>query len=174
MKDVATTKQAHGRIAALDGMRAIAALRVVVWHVTGWAVATWLVSAIPAMFFVTYPALAKLNFIGLTNPHSAVLAAVIFNALITGTVGVTVIVMGAPACKATPLESTAAWVIVMVPATVPVITAALAAEPKDAAVLPAGIVKLIVREPFVKRTSGLSALLVELNVRVSEPFTANG
>jgi K+-transporting ATPase ATPase B chain len=37
---------------------------------------------IPAMFFVTYPALAKLNFIGLTNPQSAVLAAVIFNALI--------------------------------------------------------------------------------------------
>ena len=37
---------------------------------------------IPAMFFVTYPALAKLNFMGLTNSHSAVLAAVIFNALI--------------------------------------------------------------------------------------------
>jgi len=37
---------------------------------------------IPAMFFVTYPALGKLNFMGLTNPHSAVLAAVIFNALI--------------------------------------------------------------------------------------------
>ena len=53
MKDVATMKQADGRISALDGMRAIAALRVVVWHVTGWALATWLVSAIPAMFFVT-------------------------------------------------------------------------------------------------------------------------
>jgi len=37
---------------------------------------------IPAMFFVTYPALAKLNFMGLSNPQSAVLAAVIFNALI--------------------------------------------------------------------------------------------
>jgi K+-transporting ATPase ATPase B chain len=37
---------------------------------------------IPAMFFVTYPALGKLNFMGLSNPHSAVLAAVIFNALI--------------------------------------------------------------------------------------------
>jgi K+-transporting ATPase ATPase B chain len=37
---------------------------------------------IPAMFLVTYPALAKLNFMGLTNPQSAVLAAVIFNALI--------------------------------------------------------------------------------------------
>ncbi|HWD38478.1 MAG TPA: potassium-transporting ATPase subunit KdpB, partial [Fimbriimonas sp.] len=37
---------------------------------------------IPAMFFVTYPELNKLNIIGLTNPHSAVLAAVIFNALI--------------------------------------------------------------------------------------------
>ncbi|MHB8637935.1 MAG: potassium-transporting ATPase subunit KdpB [Fimbriimonadaceae bacterium] len=37
---------------------------------------------IPAMFFVTYPELKALNFIGLTNPHSAILAAVIFNALI--------------------------------------------------------------------------------------------
>jgi K+-transporting ATPase ATPase B chain len=37
---------------------------------------------IPAMFLVTYPALGALNFIGLTNPHSAILAAVIFNALI--------------------------------------------------------------------------------------------
>ena len=37
---------------------------------------------IPAMFLVTYPALGKLNFMGLSNPRSAVLAAVIFNALI--------------------------------------------------------------------------------------------
>ena len=37
---------------------------------------------IPAMFIATYPELIKLNFIGLTNPHSAILAAVIFNALI--------------------------------------------------------------------------------------------
>jgi K+-transporting ATPase ATPase B chain len=37
---------------------------------------------IPAMFFVTYPALSQLNFMHLTNPQSAVLAAVIFNALI--------------------------------------------------------------------------------------------
>jgi K+-transporting ATPase ATPase B chain len=37
---------------------------------------------IPAMFFVTYPALGALNFMRLTNPQSAVLAAVIFNALI--------------------------------------------------------------------------------------------
>ena len=37
---------------------------------------------IPAMFFVTYPALGALNFMHLTNPQSAVLAAVIFNALI--------------------------------------------------------------------------------------------
>jgi K+-transporting ATPase ATPase B chain len=37
---------------------------------------------IPAMFFVTYPELRALNFIGLSNPHSAILAAVIFNALI--------------------------------------------------------------------------------------------
>ena len=37
---------------------------------------------IPAMFMSTYPALAKLNIMHLHNPQSAVLAAVIFNALI--------------------------------------------------------------------------------------------
>jgi len=37
---------------------------------------------IPAMFMVTYPALAKLNIMYLRTPQSAVLAAVIFNALI--------------------------------------------------------------------------------------------
>jgi K+-transporting ATPase ATPase B chain len=37
---------------------------------------------IPAMFVATYPALGKLNIMGLHTPQSAVLAAVIFNALI--------------------------------------------------------------------------------------------
>ncbi|MDX2267532.1 MAG: potassium-transporting ATPase subunit KdpB [Bryobacter sp.] len=37
---------------------------------------------IPAMFMATYPALGALNVMGLRNPKSAVLAAVIFNALI--------------------------------------------------------------------------------------------
>lgn len=37
---------------------------------------------IPAMFMVTYPALGQLNIMGLANPQSAILAAVIFNALI--------------------------------------------------------------------------------------------
>ena len=37
---------------------------------------------IPAMFMVTYPSLAKLNIMGLHTSQSAVLAAVIFNALI--------------------------------------------------------------------------------------------
>jgi len=37
---------------------------------------------IPAMFMVTYPALSNLNIMGLHTPQSAVLAAVIFNALI--------------------------------------------------------------------------------------------
>ncbi len=37
---------------------------------------------IPAMFFVTYPELGMLNFMRLGNPQSAVLAAVIFNAII--------------------------------------------------------------------------------------------
>jgi potassium-transporting ATPase ATP-binding subunit len=37
---------------------------------------------IPAMFMATYPALGKLNIMGLHTPQSAVLAAVVFNALI--------------------------------------------------------------------------------------------
>jgi potassium-transporting ATPase ATP-binding subunit len=37
---------------------------------------------IPAMFMVTYPALRNLNIMGLHTPQSAILAAVIFNALI--------------------------------------------------------------------------------------------
>jgi K+-transporting ATPase ATPase B chain len=37
---------------------------------------------IPAMFMATYPALSSLNIMGLHNPQSAVLSAVIFNALI--------------------------------------------------------------------------------------------
>ena len=37
---------------------------------------------IPAMFMVTYPALDKLNIMRLHTPESAILAAVIFNALI--------------------------------------------------------------------------------------------
>jgi K+-transporting ATPase ATPase B chain len=37
---------------------------------------------IPAMFMITYPPLAKLNIMNLHTPQSAVLAAVIFNALI--------------------------------------------------------------------------------------------
>jgi potassium-transporting ATPase ATP-binding subunit len=37
---------------------------------------------IPAMFMATYPALATLNIMGLHTPQSAVLSAVIFNALI--------------------------------------------------------------------------------------------
>jgi K+-transporting ATPase ATPase B chain len=37
---------------------------------------------IPAAFVATYPALGALNIMGLTSPHSAILSAVIFNALI--------------------------------------------------------------------------------------------
>jgi K+-transporting ATPase ATPase B chain len=37
---------------------------------------------IPAMFSVAYPALNTLNIMGLHSPHSAILSAVIFNALI--------------------------------------------------------------------------------------------
>jgi K+-transporting ATPase ATPase B chain len=37
---------------------------------------------LPAMFMTTYPVMGKLNIMGLHTPQSAVLAAVIFNALI--------------------------------------------------------------------------------------------
>jgi len=37
---------------------------------------------LPAMFMTTYPAMEKLNIMGLHSPESAVLAAVIFNAVI--------------------------------------------------------------------------------------------
>jgi K+-transporting ATPase ATPase B chain len=37
---------------------------------------------VPAMFAATYPALAALNVMGLATPQSAILSAVIFNALI--------------------------------------------------------------------------------------------
>jgi K+-transporting ATPase ATPase B chain len=37
---------------------------------------------IPAAFASTYPALATLNFMGLATPESAIMSAVIFNALI--------------------------------------------------------------------------------------------
>lgn len=37
---------------------------------------------IPAMFAVAHPSLDKLNIMGLTSPESAILSAVIFNALI--------------------------------------------------------------------------------------------
>jgi K+-transporting ATPase ATPase B chain len=37
---------------------------------------------IPAVFVVTYPELQALNIMGLSTPHSAILSAVIFNALI--------------------------------------------------------------------------------------------
>lgn len=37
---------------------------------------------IPAMFISTYPELAQLNFMALSNPQSAILSAVVFNALI--------------------------------------------------------------------------------------------
>jgi K+-transporting ATPase ATPase B chain len=37
---------------------------------------------IPAMLMATFPAIAPLNIMGLVSPHSAILSAIIFNALI--------------------------------------------------------------------------------------------
>lgn len=43
----------------LDGIRAIAVARVVIWHATGWWWVTWIVSSIPVMFVVTGYLLAR-------------------------------------------------------------------------------------------------------------------
>lgn len=47
------------RLTELDGLRAVAIIRVIVWHVTGWSAVTWVISAVPAMFFVTGSLLAR-------------------------------------------------------------------------------------------------------------------
>jgi CubicO group peptidase (beta-lactamase class C family)/peptidoglycan/LPS O-acetylase OafA/YrhL len=44
---------------ALDGLRAIAIIRVITWHASGWAWTTWFVSSVPAMFVVTGALLAR-------------------------------------------------------------------------------------------------------------------
>ncbi|NBQ99267.1 MAG: hypothetical protein EBT97_02205 [Actinobacteria bacterium] len=44
---------ARARNAALDGLRAVALVRVMTWHATGWPVTTWIVASVPAMFVVT-------------------------------------------------------------------------------------------------------------------------
>src|SRR5687767_2173385 len=48
-----------GRDLFLDTVRAVAIFRVVTWHAYGWAPITWLVSAVPAMIFVSGHLFAK-------------------------------------------------------------------------------------------------------------------
>ena len=48
-----------GRDLFLDSVRAIAVIRVVTWHAYGWAPITWIVSAVPAMIFVSGHLFAK-------------------------------------------------------------------------------------------------------------------
>ena len=48
-----------GRDGFLDAIRAVAVIRVVTWHTYGWAPITWVVAAVPAMFFVSGHLLAR-------------------------------------------------------------------------------------------------------------------
>ena len=47
------------RDTALDGLRALAILRVITWHASGWPWTTWIISSVPAMFVVTGALLAR-------------------------------------------------------------------------------------------------------------------
>lgn len=61
MEDVSGTATAPqaARDTSLDGLRAIAIIRVITWHASGWAWTTWFVSSVPAMFVITGALLAK-------------------------------------------------------------------------------------------------------------------
>ena len=54
-----TARPAADRDGFLDTVRAISILRVVLWHTFGFAAITYVVSAVPAMFFVTGSLLAR-------------------------------------------------------------------------------------------------------------------
>ena len=47
------------RDTSLDGLRAVAIIRVITWHASGWPWTTWVVSSVPAMFVVTGALLAR-------------------------------------------------------------------------------------------------------------------
>lgn len=44
---------------SLDGLRALAIIRVITWHASGWPWTTWVVSSVPTMFVITGALLAR-------------------------------------------------------------------------------------------------------------------
>lgn len=56
---VRSSADQSGRDLFLDAVRAVAVVRVVTWHAYGWAPITWVVAAVPAMFFVSGHLLAR-------------------------------------------------------------------------------------------------------------------
>jgi len=57
--DVSSPSSSSARDTALDGLRAIAIIRVITWHASGWQWTTWVVSSVPAMFIITGALLSR-------------------------------------------------------------------------------------------------------------------
>jgi len=51
--EVTSPPSASTRDSSLDGLRALAIIRVITWHSSGWQWTTWVMSSVPAMFIIT-------------------------------------------------------------------------------------------------------------------------